>query len=228
MKKKGNEVQNDIEWPSFLFLRLFQVAVGLFLGGGETESSTVWENTHAHTQTQNSSLLICFHCLHLRAFVMVTFGSHLICAAPLAPLSCIPLLFSWGFFQASFLPVSLRTYASLFPLSFLALLLSIFSAFPAFTLILSLHFSITVPPSPPRYFSVSFFLCLFSPSFFSSALSMPFTFIYPLDQFQSVSLSSSPSPPLLVVSFSFSFFDPLFHALLSPENLLVFKQHFSV
>lgn len=199
---------------------------GVFLGWEETESFPVCENTHAHmhTHTQNISLLTCFHCLHLRAFVTVTFGSHLICAAPLAPLSRIPLLFSWGFFQASLLTVPPRAHASLSPLSLLALFLPIFSVFPAFTLILSLSFSIGIffpTISPCHSSSVSFSVIFFYP-----ALSMPFTFIYPLDQFQSVSFFFPLS--LLVVSFPFSLFDPLFHALLSPESLLIFKQPFSV
>jgi len=110
---------------------------GVFFGWGrERIFSSMWKHTCTHT---NISLLTCFHCLHLRAFVKVTFGSHLICAASLTPLSRIPLLFSWGFFQASLLTVPPRPPASRFVLFLLPLFLSIFSAF---ALILRLCFSI--------------------------------------------------------------------------------------
>lgn len=181
--------------------------------GGEKESFLVCENTHAHRHTQNISLLTCFHCLHLRAFVTVTFGSHLICASPLVPQSHIPLLFSWGSFQASLLTVPPRAHASLSSLSLLALFLSTSPAFPAFTLILSLHFSIIV--FFHYYLSLSFSLCLFFWHFLLPELNMPFNFIYPLDQFQSVSflffpfLPSGCFIPLLSFWFPFSCYLPL-------------------
>lgn len=139
-------------------------------GGREAEYFPVCENTHAHihTHTQNISMLTCFHCPHLRAFVTVTFGSHLIFAAPLAPLSHIPLLFSWGFFQASLLTVSPRPCASLSPLCLLALFLSTFSAFPAFTLILAFILLLLL-------WVFSFFLPLFLPVTLPLSLFLPFS-----------------------------------------------------
>lgn len=168
--------------------------------GGERIFSSMWK----HTCTQNISLLTCFHCLHLRAFVMVTFGSHLICAAPLVPLSRISLLFSWGFFQASLLTVPSRAHASLSSLSLLALFLSTSPAIPAFTLILSLHFSIIV--FSHYYFFLSFSLCLFF-----------WHFLLPWIKHALYLYLSSGSIPVCV----FFFFSPPFWLFHSPSLFLI-------
>lgn len=130
---------------------------------GKRESFLVSENTHTHRHTQNIFLLTCFHCLHLRAFVTVTFGSHLIYAAPLVPLSTSLYCLA----EAPFKPLSSvppRAHASLSSLSLLALFLFTSPAFPAFTFILSLHFSIIV-----------FFPLLFVPVIFPLSLFLTFS-----------------------------------------------------
>lgn len=171
---------------------------------GERESFPVCENTHAHIHTLNISFLTCFHYPHLRAFVTVTFGSHLICAAPLVPLSGIPLLFSWGSFQTSLLTVPPRAHASLSSLSLLALFLSTSPAFPAFTLILSLHFSVIV--FFHNYFSLSFSLCLFF-----------WHFLLPWIKHALYLYLSSRSIPVCVYFFSF----PPFWLFHSPSLFLI-------
>lgn len=165
------EVQSDIECSLPLLLRLSCSGLGGWRGswwmgraGREcflAERKNLKMKIHVHTHIQkNISLLRCFHCLHLGTFVTVTFVSHLICAAPLAPLSLIPLLLCWGFFLASLLTVPPRPQASLSSLPLLLLFLSFFSAFRVPTLILSLFlffFSFNFPLSLCHY---SCFFCL--------------------------------------------------------------------
>lgn len=134
--------------------------------GGKRESFLVCENTHTHRHTHNIFLLTCFHCLRLRAFVngYIWFSFNL-CCPPGASVH-IPLLFSWVSFQASLLTVPPRAPASLSSLSLLALFLFTSPAFPAFSLILSLHFSFIVF-SPllfvPVILPLSLFLTFSSP-----------------------------------------------------------------
>lgn len=134
---------------------------GVFFWVGGRQNLFQYVKTHMHTctHTQNISLLTCFHCLHLRAFVTVTFGSHLMCVARLAPLSRIPLLFSWGFFQASphcATEPSCQSFSS-FPLSIVSIyLFSIHSIHSYFKSLFFYYWDFS-----PHYFFLSFSLCLF-------------------------------------------------------------------
>lgn len=180
---------------------------------GERIFSSMWKHTCTQTHTKHFPL----NTPPLptsQSLCTVTFGSHLICAAPLVPLPRILYCLAEAPFK--------RAHASLSSLSILALFLSTSPAFPAFTLILCLHFSIII--FFRYYFSLSFSLCLFF-----------WHFLLPWLKHALYLYLSSRSIPACVFFFFFFLFlpsgcfipfslsDPPFHALFSPESWLVFK-----
>lgn len=216
-----------------MFLRLSCIrlwVLGFGFSVGERQNIFQYVKTHMHMWTHTHTKHFHANMLSLPTSQSLCYGyiwfSFNLCCPPRSSVSHPSI-------------VQLRLLSSLSPDSATKALCRSFSAFPLSILSIylfsvpsihsyfSFHFAIIVVGFFFFHcFSLSFFLCLFFCHFLLPCITHAL-YLY-------LSSRSIPVcvffffPSLLFVSFLFSFFDPLFHSLLSPESLLVFKQHFSV